>query len=41
MKDNTRRRPQLNPTRIAKDLEISRDTVYKVKQLISRTPKLE
>ena len=29
------------PTRIAKDLEISRGTVYKVKQLISRTPNLE
>ncbi len=28
-------------TRIAKDLEISRGTVYKVKQLISRTPNLE
>ena len=29
------------PTRIAKDLEISRGTVYKVKQLISNTPNLE
>ena len=29
------------PTRIAKDLEISRGTVYKLKQLISRTPNLE
>ena len=29
------------PTRIAKDLEISRGTVYKVKQLINNQPNLE